>query len=246
MFDVVSSSGGPTMNVRLANSTCDNVVGDVLEAVNLSHDATMNFAVDHVYAAHSDFLAGPVFHQVEPRDDGDCLFELAAGAASRTTVTVNDSLLTGCATDELEVAASVDDGTGPVDKLSFDVRDSRITGNTLSNLRVATSSPVTQLDGRIEHTDLSGSPGTPIIIENLDTATGTRARLDFGGGSLDSPGDNCISGRNALDILDVRGGLSARNDWWGQPAGPALGRVLAIGGAIDTGQPLSWTPAGRC
>jgi len=228
-FEVVSSSGGPTMDVTLKDSSCDHVVGDILEAVNLSQDATMNFAVDHVRAQHSEFLAGPLFHQVEPGDDGDCLFELGAGAASRTSVTVTHSLLSGCVTDGFEAAATVDDGSGPVAKLSFDIRDSRITGNTLSNLRVANSSPVTQLDGRVEHTDLSETPGTPIIMEDLDTTGGTRARLDFGGGALGSTGGNCIFGGGLLDVEDVRDGASARGDWWGRPGGPGPGRILALG-----------------
>jgi len=245
-FEVVSSSGGPTMNVSLAHSTCDHVVGDVLEAVNLSKNATMNFTAEHVRAADSEFVAGPAFHQVEPGDDGDCLFELAAGAASTTTVKVTHSVLTGCVTDGLEVASSVDDGTGPVNRLSFDVRDSSITGNRLSNLRVANSSPVTELDGRIEHTDLAGGPGTPIILEDIDRTGGTHARLDFGGGPLGSAGANCIDAANVPYIEDVRDSASARGDWWGQSTGPPPGGIVATGGSVDSGQPLSGPPAGVC
>ncbi len=245
-FEVVSSNGGPTMNVSLRRSSCDHVVGDILEAVNLSRDATMNFAVDHVRAAHSEFIVGPAFHQVEPGDDGVCLFELSAGAGSSTSVTVTNSLLTGCVTDGLEAAGSVDDGTGPVRKLAFDVRDSSITANTLSNLRVANSSPVTQLDGRLQNTDLSRTPGTPIILENLDTTGGTHARLDLGGGPLGSTGGNCIFGGAVLDIEDARDSAWARDDWWGQPGGPGPTRLLAVGGKLDTASPLSRAPGGRC
>jgi poly(3-hydroxybutyrate) depolymerase len=245
-FEVVSSSGGPTMNVSLAHSTCDHVVGDVLEAVNLSKSATMNFTAEHVRAADSEFVAGPAFHQVEPGDDGDCLFELAAGAASTTTVKVTHSVLTGCVTDGLEVASSVDDGTGPVKRLSFDVRDSSITGNRLSNLRVANSSPVAELDGRIEHTDLAGTPGTPIILEDIDRTGGTHARLDFGGGPLGSAGANCIDSANLPYIEDVRDSASARGDWWGQATGPPPGGIVATGGSVDSGQPLRGPPAGVC
>jgi hypothetical protein len=243
-FEVVSSSGGPRMDVSLSHSTCDHVVGDVLEEVNLSADATMHLAVDHVRAADSEFTAGPVFHQVEPGDDGDCLFELAAGAHTTTTLSVRHSVLTGCVTDGLEVAASVDAGTGPVDRLGFDVRDSRITGNELSNLRVATSAPVTELDGRIAATDLGGTPGTPIIFENV-SAGAVNARLDFGGGPLGSPGGNCISG-GAVAVADFRDSIWARRDWWGRPGGPAPGRVVAVGGSVDSGDPLAVAPASTC
>jgi hypothetical protein len=237
-FEVVSSSGGPRMDVAFTNSTCDRVVGDILEAVNLSRDATMNFTADHIRATHSEFPIGPEFHQVEPGDDGVCLFELAAGAHSSTSVTLTNSVLSGCVTDGLEAAASVDDGTGPVDHLSFDVRDSRITGNTLSNVRIANSSPVTDLEGRIQGSDLR-SAGTPIILENLDVTGATRAHLDFGNG-------NCIAGGSALDVLSVRHSFSARGDWWGRAGGPAPGRVLAVGGSVDTGAALAAPPPGTC
>jgi hypothetical protein len=234
------------MHVTLTNSTSDDVVGDILEAVNLSQGATMSFAVDNVRVTHSEFIAGPAFHQAEPGDDGVCLFELGAGAASTTTVRVTHSLLSGCETDGLEVAASVADGTGPVSRLGFDVRDSRITGNTLANLRVAASSPVTQLEGRVEHTDLSRTPGTPIILENIDSTGNTHARLDLGGGSLGSAGGNCIYGGSPFDVEDVRASAAARGDWWGQPGGPGSGRMLAIGGGVDSGAPLERPPTGTC
>jgi hypothetical protein len=195
---------------------------------------------------HSEFLAGPVFHQVEPGDDGDCLFVLGAGAASTTTVRVDHSLLTGCVTDGLEVAGTVADGSGPINKLSFDVRNSQITGNTLSNVRVANSSPVSRLEGRIERTDLSRSPGTPVILENIDASGQTRERLDFGGGSLGSSGGNCIYGGLAGDVLDVGHNVSARDNWWGQPGGPGLGRAIAVAGALDSGNPLVRAPRATC
>jgi hypothetical protein len=243
-MELVSSNGGPRMSMTITGSTFRDITGDILEAVNLSRDAIMKLAVNHVTAAHSEFIAGPAFHQVEPGDDGDCLFELAAGAASSTAVKLTNSLLTGCVTDGLEVASVVADGIGPVTKLGFDVRNSRITGNALSNLRVATSSPVSQLDGRIQSTDLSGMPGsTPIILENIDTSGITHERLDFGGGPLGSAGGNCIYGGGLLDLADVRDNVWARHDWLGPPS---PGRLLAIGGNIDSAGALAHPPPGIC
>ena len=84
--EVAASNGGPTMAFTLTNSTCDYVVGDILEAANLSKDATMTFNIDHVRAAHSTFGGSQAFHQVEPGDDGDCLIEVASGSGSTTNV----------------------------------------------------------------------------------------------------------------------------------------------------------------
>ncbi|MDX6643997.1 MAG: hypothetical protein QOD76_1959, partial [Solirubrobacteraceae bacterium] len=53
--EMAASNGGPTMEMTLTNSTCDYVVGDIIEAANLSKDATMTLSIDHVRASHSTF-----------------------------------------------------------------------------------------------------------------------------------------------------------------------------------------------
>jgi hypothetical protein len=242
-LEVVASNGNPKTDVSLSNSSCKDIVGDQIEEVNLTANSKMNLTVDHVRAQTSEFVGGPGFHQAEPGDDGDCLFMLASGAHTTTTLHVSNSIFTGCMTDGLEVAATVDSGSGPIDKLTFDVSNSQITGNALSNLRVLHNGPVTEFAGRIANTDLSNSPGTPIILENLST-TSPRSdlRLDLGGGTLGSPGNNCINGGNPFDIQDLRDDIFARHDWWGQPGGPSPGRVVTAGGHVDTAEPLG-TPA---
>lgn len=245
-FEVVSSNGGPTMSASLTHSTCEHVVGDILEAVNLSDNATMDLSLDHVRATDSEFTAGPVTGQAEPGDNGDCLLEATGGAHDTTRVTIRNSMLTHCVGDGLGVVSSVDVGTGPISKVSFNIENSRITGNGTSNLRVASASPILQLDGRIAHSSLAGTSaeGTPIILENHDTSSQGHARLDFGGGSLSSPGGNCIYGGTALDVQNVRYNAVAQGEWWGRPGGPAPGRVVSAGGGIDTAHPLDKAPPG--
>jgi hypothetical protein len=233
-FEVVSSNGGPAMHVTFTNSTCDYVVGDILEAANLSRDATLTFDIDRVRAAHSTFAAAPAFHQAEPGDDGDCLLEVASGAAGTTDVNISNSLFTDCVADGLGVISNVVDGSDPAKHLGFDVRNSRIGSNQLSNLRVANVTPVDDLAGRIERTDLSQSAGTPIILEGLDTSGGTRAAFDLGGGALGSEGHNCIFGGREGDVLAARYDLDAAYDWWGAPGGPTPGRVIAAGSTVKS------------
>lgn len=236
--EVAASNGGPTMDFTLTNSTCDYVVGDILEAGNLSADSKMTFTIDNVHAAHSTFPAGTAFHQAEPGDDGDCMLIVASGANSTTDVRISNSEFTDCVTDGIGVVSNVVDGSGPVKKIAFDIRNSRITANKLANLRVAAVTPIDVLDGRVEDTDLSDSDGTPVILENLDTSGATNAQLDLGGGSLGSHGHNCIHGGGQADVLDVRHALAAAHNWWGTPGGPAPGRAVAVGAAIASGQPL--------
>jgi hypothetical protein len=239
-FEIVASNGDPTTDVSFSNSSCKDVVGDQIEEVNLTANSKMSLTVNHVRAQTTEFTGGPGFHQAEPGDDGDCLFELASGSHTTTTLRVSNSIFTGCVTDGLEVASSVDTGSGPVDKLTFNVNDSRITGNTLSNLRVADTGPITDFAGQITHTDLSLTPGSDVILENIPTNGSTSdLHLDLGGGPFSSAGHNCIYGGNPLDIEDVRDTVSARQDWWGQPGGPPAGRVLTTEGSVDTGDPLA-------
>jgi len=92
----------------------------------------------------------------------------------------------------------------------------------------------------------TGTPGTPVILENLDRTGGTHERLDFGGGPLGSPGGNCIYGGGALEIEDTRDNLSARRDWWGQPGGPTPNQIAEAGGSVDSSQALAQPPVGTC
>lgn len=233
--EAVTSNGGPTIDFTLTNSTCDTVVGDILEAINASRDATIRMRIDHVIARTSTFPLAQAFAQAEPGDDGDCLLVVASGAGSTTEVTVANSLLTDCVADGIGQVANATDGTGPIKKLSVDVRNSRVTGNDLTNLRVANVTPVTRLEARFERTDLS-SAGTLLLLEALDTAKGTGAKLDIGGGSLGSSGRNCLFGGKPQSIASVGGfPVTARANWWGAPSGPPAGRVV---GEVDVSSPL--------
>jgi hypothetical protein len=148
-------------------------------------------------------------------------------------VNVSNSQFTDCVADGLGVVSNVVDGAGaPVKKLGFSVENSSLSANQISNLRVANATPISQLDGKIEQTDLSRSAGTNVILENLDTAGGTHAALDLGGGSLGSTGHNCIYGAAQTDATTLNYNLVAKRDWWGNPTGPAPGRTLATGGTI--------------
>jgi hypothetical protein len=242
--EIAASNGGPTMHVSLTNSTCRYVVGDILEAANLSAHATLTFKVDHVLAEHSTFAGSEGWAPIEPGDDGDCMLVVASGAASTTSVNISNSRFTDCVADGLGVVSNVVDGSGPVKKLSFQVQNSRIFANQISNLRVANATPVTELDGRVQNSDLSQSAGTNVFLENLDTSGTTHAHLDLGGGSLSSPGHNCLFGGREADVSTVNDNLVAKHDWWGSPHGPRPENTPAAGGTIKYKPPLSRAACG--
>ena len=116
----------------------------------------------------------------------------------------------------------------------------------LSNLHVANVTEVTELDGRIENTDLSGSAGTPVVLEQRYGGSTTHANLDLGGGSLGSNGHNCIYGGAQADATTMNYDLTAKYNWWGSPQGPAPGRTLAINGTITSSPALTAAPPPVC
>lgn len=243
--EVAASNGGPTMSFTLRNSTCDGVVGDVLEAGNLSENSTMTMVIDHVRAAHSTFAGAQAFHLVEPGDDGDCLLQVTSGSGSSTDVTIRDSELTDCVADGVGVVSNAAAGDGsPIRHVGLDVRNSRIGSNRVSNVRVANVSPITRLDVRVERTDLAYSGGADVFLEGLDTSGGTHARLDLGGGGLGSDGHNCILGGGQGDITGTGFALSAAQAWWGTAGGPAPGRVLVVNGGVATDAALASADCG--
>lgn len=235
----VASNGTPTIAMTLTDSTCDYVVGDVLEAANLA-SANMTMTIDHVRAAHSTWPLAAVQALALPGDDGDCLMEAVAGSAGSTSVIMRNSEFTDCVGDGLGVVSNVVDGTNrPIGTISFDIADSRIAGNHLSNLRVEGASPIQQLLGTIEYTDLRGSAGTPVLLENpYAVPRSAQSDLDLGGGRLGSAGHNCISGGTVGDVLALNFDLDAQHNWWGQAGGPGFARTIAIGGSITSTPPL--------
>jgi hypothetical protein len=230
-----NTGGAPTQEITVKNSTFYDVPGDMIEAANLSTAATMTMRLDNVLVRKTTYVASEAQAPVLPGDDGDCLLEVAAGSASTTSVSINHSKMTGCAGDGLGLVSNVVDGTNlPVKSLSFDVGDSQVSGNRLSNLRVENVTGVQQLDGKIQDTNLSQSLGTPVILANPYSAlhTGETTNLDLGGGALGSTGHNCIYGGKQTDAYTVNYHLDAENDWWGQPNGPRPGQTAAVGGTI--------------
>jgi hypothetical protein len=241
----VASNGTPVIAMTLTNSSCDYVVGDVLEAANLAH-ATMSLNIDHVRASHSTWPLAAAQATVLPGDDGDCLMEAVSGSASTTSVSITNSQFTHCAADGLGVVSNVVDGSNaPIKKISFDVQNSQISDNGLSNLRVESATGIQQLDGKIENTDLSTSAGTPVILANLaGPQYKASTTVDLGGGRLGSTGHNCIDGGLLLDVLDANYDLAAEHDWWGQPSGPAFGRTLAVAATITSAPALTQNTCG--
>jgi hypothetical protein len=242
-MEMVITSGNPTAEMRIANSSFSDAPGDLLEEINFGTGATMSLTLDHVIATHSRGLGNTY---VLPGNNGDCLVMGHSGPGDSTSLLMRDTQLTDCINNGLTVASGVSNGGhGFASRLSFDIDHSQITGNRGDNLRVVTENGLRELSGKVQNTNISGARALDLAFDEL-AGTTTRATLDLGGGPLGSAGRNCIYGGGLADAEALGYRVSARNDWWGRPGGLAPAALLAVGGSLETAPALASPPSGTC
>jgi Right handed beta helix region len=244
-MEMVSMGDGSRMRMTIRHSSFTGTPGDVIEEGGLGTNARLSLRLVDVVAARS---VGPGNTGVVPFNNGDCLLAGSLGAGNTILLTVRDSELTDCANNGLGVGANVVNGSGPTKRISVDVADSVITGNRGANLGIRNFTDLDDLAVKVERTDLSNSRGTGSAAANAafeDLGTTDRARIDLGGGALESVGRNCLAGGQlAADVVDYD--VVAERNWWGTPGGPGPGRTMVVGGSLDHQPALAIAPAGVC
>jgi hypothetical protein len=247
-LEFVSMGDGPRALVKVRNSRFSGTPGDVIEQLALGTNARLRMRLDEVVATRSTGFAGSGIGDTVliPGNNGDCVIAASGGAGNVVDLRVRRSELTNCANNGLTFGSAVANGSGATAELLLDVSETRITGNRGGNLRIGNLTALERLAVKVERTNLSDSQGissTPanLTVENLGATR--RSAIDLGGGPLGSRGDVCLGG-GLLAALLVRYDVHAQNAWWGRPGGPGLGRVVAIGGALDASRPRGTPPAG--
>ncbi len=247
-LEFVSMDDGARASVEVSDSTFSGPPGDVIEQLALGTNARLSLRLTDVVATASTGFAGSGSGDtvIIPGNNGDCLIAASGGAGNAVDLVLRDTTLTDCANNGLTLGSAVANGQGPTTELSADIAGSRITGNQAGNLRIGNLTQLGRLAVRVESTDLSDSQGTASTPANLTVeelgSTG-EAVIDLGGGALGSAGGVCLDG-GSLAAAVIGYDVSAANAWWGDPAGPAPGRVVTAGGALDTASPLGSAPAG--
>ena len=239
---------GPRASVDVRESTFSGTPGDVLEQLALGTNARLSLRLTDVVATASTGFSGSGFGDTVliPGNNGDCLLAASGGAGNVVDLRMRETTLSDCANNGLTLGSAVANGEGPTSELRLDVADSRITGNQGGNLRIGNLTDLGLLAVKIERTDLSDSAGatsTPANLTVEELGTTADAMIDLGGGTLGSPGQVCLDG-GTLAAAVAGYDVSARNAWWGQPGGPAAGRVITADGALDASDPLGAPPAG--
>jgi hypothetical protein len=239
---------GARGSVEVSDSTFSGPPGDVIEQLALGTNARLSLRLTSVVATASSGFAGSGFGDtvIIPGNNGDCLIAASGGAGNVVDLRVRDSALTDCANNGLTLGSAVANGQGPTSELRLDLADSRITGNQGGNLRIGNLTELERLAVKVQNTDLSDSQGaasTPANLTVEDLGSTGEAVIDLGGGALGSTGGVCLDG-GQLAAAVVGYDVTAQNAWWGDPAGPAPGRVIAAGGALDAASPLGSAPPG--
>jgi hypothetical protein len=245
-LELVSMGDGAAADLDVRDSTFVGSTGDVLEQLALGTNGTLRMRLERVVARDSTGHLGSGFGDtvVIPGNNADCVIAASGGAGNVVDLDVRDSAFTGCANNGLTFGSSVANGTGATRSMRLDVRGTRIAGNHGGNLRIGHLSDIGDVAVRVADSDLSGSRGNGsspanLVVEHL--AAVRRSRIDLGGGPLGSPGGNCLHA--GLAALIVGAEVDAAGNWWGDPAGPALGRALSLG-VLRAGAPLARRP--RC
>ena len=185
---------------------------------------------------------------------GECLGIASVGSFDVTKLVMRDSVFVHCGNNGIEITNNHCTnpptlgpacGTGNPHLVSIDIERSRISGSKYYNLWFNEVTPLTQLQVRVEDTDLSSSlRGIPVAFDQQPTGgTGSYA-IDLGGGALGIKGRNCIFGGAIYDLETTGFDVSAAYNWWGTPSGPVSGKVVASrGGSVDSSNWLTQAPS---
>ena len=247
-LEFVAMGDGPRALVEVRDSTFSGTPGDVLEQLALGTNAQLRMRLHNVAATASTGFSESGFGDtlIIPGNNGDCLIAASGGAGNLVDLVVRRSTLTDCANNGLTFGSAVANGEGPTSEILLDVADSVIAGNHAANLRVGNLSGLGRLHAKVERTVLSDSGGAGSSPANLVAQELGRtdvAVIDLGGGALGSRGGNCLDG-GRLAAAVVGYDVLARANWWGAPGGPAPGTIVAAGGSLDAGDPLTGPPGG--
>ena len=266
-MEFIISNGKPYSELTISDSQFYNNPGDMLELFNRGEQGSTGILVlDRVLVDGTTISGGLPGYAIPaggvngvPRastgdNTGECLGVASVGANDVTMLVMRDSEFVDCGNNGIEITnnhctnpPSVGPGCGDGDPhtVSIDIERSRISGSRYYNLWMNDVTPLTQLQVRVEDSDLSTSlSGVAVAFDQQPTGgTGSYA-IDLGGGTLGSKGRNCIFGGAIYDLETMGYNVTAENDWWGTPSGPVPGKVVASnGGSIDDSNWLTHLPA---
>ena len=250
-FETIISKGNGTIAVDLRNSTFTDNNGDAFEEGNLGSGSTMRFLADHVVVdgttvrggnppLSSDGGTNPI-----PFNIGDCMVLGDDGANDSTTFVMTNSVFEGC-NNGISAGnnAGLGNGVGLPEALVVNIDHSVITHNAKYGLHVYNGTPINMLHVSVANTAITSNGERGASVEAAPEGVAEDPKIDFGGGSLASPGGNCLYGNAGGDLESTNFAITADHDWWGHPGPPRAGQVVTHEtGSISTDDGLAEQPA---
>ena len=266
-MEYIISNGKPYSQLTISNSNFYNNPGDMLELFNRGElGSTGILILDHVLVDGTTITGGlPAYATPQGGvngvklastgdNTGECLGIASVGSFDVTKLVMRDSVFLNCGNNGIEInnnhctnppTLGPACGTGDPHLVSIDIERSRISGSRYYNLWFTEATPLTELQVRVEDSDLSTSlSGVAVAFDQQPTgATGSYV-IDLGGGALGSKGRNCIFGGAIYDLETTAFAVSAARNWWGSASGPVPAKVAAFaGGSIDDSNWLTQSPS---
>lgn len=232
-LEILLNSGSPRATVQVRNSSFIHTPGDVMEGFNFGVGSYLDMKFDNVVAMEA--VGAPIIQDlIRPLtyagNVGDCLVMTSSGAGNTLLLDVRNSRFENCVNNGVTISSNAQMGTGSVERIHFNIENTRISANRFFNLKLVNLAPVKELTGRVQNSDLSHGHGVNLGLVRLG-ATPARAVLDFGGGELGSQGNNCFHGGAARD-LEIDGfDVSLKHNWWGQASAPYWWRTWIVHGS---------------
>jgi hypothetical protein len=268
-MEFIISNGKPYSELTISESAFYNNPGDMLELFNRGEQGSTGIlTLDHVLVDGTTISRGLPSYAIPAGgtngvplattgdNTGECLGIASVGANDVTILVMRDSEFVDCGNNGIEItnnhctnppSPGPACGAGDPHIVSIDIQRSRISGSKYYNLWMNDVTALTQLEVRVEDTDLSTSlSGVAVAFDQQPTGSTGSYAIDLGGGALGSKGRNCIFGGAIYDLETTGYAVTAQNNWWGTPSGPMPGKVVAMaGGSVDDANWLS-EPASAC
>jgi hypothetical protein len=266
-MEYIISNGKPYSQLTISDSQFYNNPGDMLELFNRGElGSTGILVLDHVLVDGTTISGGLPAYAIPAGgvngvplastgdNTGECLGIASVGSNDVTALVMRDSVFVHCGNDGIEITnnhctnpptAGPACGTGDPHLVSIDIERSRISGSRYYNLWFNEVTPLTQLQVRVEDTDLSTSlSGVAVAFDQQPTGGTGSYVIDLGGGALGSKGRNCIYGGAVYDLETTGFNVTAEHNWWGSRSDPDPAKVVATGGgSIDDANWLTHAPS---
>lgn len=247
-----TAAGSGTENLRISRSTFYDNPGDMIEENNWGNGSTVRLTLRGVNLSHTTRTPVPSPQPFVPALGfgsltglGFCVSQFSIGAHATTELRMVDSHVSDCDTDGVMAFYGPVPPFGSSDGTSstIDIERSTITNVRGYALHWVNYGQLGSLAIRAQNSTFSSASGAATVaFDQAPGATTANPAIDFGGGSLGSPGRNCITGSGGLAAQDDGYDVFLQRDWWGSPLGPQPQQLSVADGTLYTEPALSEPP----